>query len=231
MIWQRLSWDTFDTKTGNTFLDNNKSLAQTRICKKSAFTCSPSWQRLSELLALQSQVSEANGFSAFPILRNPDAQGHIIPLYEAINFFLMQQMKKAVVMYGPHSPFTKELLNAMTSSVENFIPYDWKILIKALLKPRKYPQWTMWFHDVARDHANKNAWDGASQNQIIFEMLTDTRQFDAIEAQIQCPPLLHEQLKTVALEVWDQITPQGEPTGSYTKILQGPNKNYSDFFS
>ena len=89
----------------------------------------------------------------------------------------------------------------------------------------------MWFHDIARDHANKNVWTGAPQNQITFEMLTDTRQFDAIEAQIQCPPLLHEQLKTVALEAWDWITLQGEPTGSYTKILQGPNETYADFLA
>ena len=60
-------------------------------------------------------------------------------------------------------------------------------------------------------------------------MLTGTGQFDAIKAQIQCPPLLHKQLKTVALEAWDQITPQGEPTGSSTKILQGPNETYADF--
>ena len=53
-------------------------------------------------------------------------------------------------------------------------------------------------------------------------MLTGIRQFDAVEAQIQCLPLLHEELKTVALEAWDRITPQGEPTGSYIKILQGP---------
>ena len=64
-----------------------------------------------------------------------------------------------------------------------------------------------------------------------FEMLTDTRQFDSIEAQIQCPSLLHEQWKTVALETWDRITPQGEPMGSYTKILQGPNENYADFLA
>ena len=61
-------------------------------------------------------------------------------------------------------------------------------------------------------------------------MLTGTRhQFDAMEAQIQCPPLFHEQLKTTTLEAWDRITPQREPTGSYTKILQGPNENYADF--
>ena len=88
----------------------------------------------------------------------------------------------------------------------------------------------MWFHDIARDHANKNARAGTPQNQITFEMLTDARQFDTIEAQMQSPPLLHEQLKTVALEAWDQIT-QEEPTGSYTKILQGPNENYADFLT
>ena len=88
----------------------------------------------------------------------------------------------------------------------------------------------MWFHDIARDHANKNTRAGTPQNQITYEMLTGSRQFDTIEAQIQCPRLLHEQLKTVALEAWDQITPQGEPTSSYTKILQGHNESYADFF-
>ena len=66
-------------------------------------------------------------------------------------------MKKAITTYRIHSHFTKELLNAMTSSIKNFIHYDWQILVRVLLKPRKYLQWTMWFHDVARDHANKNA--------------------------------------------------------------------------
>ena len=45
----------------------------------------------------------------------------------------MQQMKKAITVYGPHSPFTKELLNAPASSIGNFIPYDWRILEKLSL--------------------------------------------------------------------------------------------------
>ena len=89
----------------------------------------------------------------------------------------------------------------------------------------------MWFHDIARDYANKNVRAGTPQNQITFEMLTGAGQFHTIEAQIQCPPLLHEQLKTMALEAWDRITPQEEPTGSYTKIVQGPNENYADFLA
>ena len=110
----------FDIKTNNTFLNDNNLP-----------THSPSRQRLSELLALQSQVSEANGFSAFPVLRNPDAQGHIIPQYEGLNFYHMQQIQKAITMYGPRSPFTKVLLNSITSSIGNFITHDWQTLEKA----------------------------------------------------------------------------------------------------
>ena len=116
----------FNIKTDNTFLKNNN--------------LPPLRQRLSELLALQSQVSEADGFSAFPVLRNADAQGQIIPQYEGINLFHVQQMKKAINMCGSHLPFTREILNALASSIGNFIPYDWQILIKALLKPGEYLQ-------------------------------------------------------------------------------------------
>ena len=152
-------------------------------------------------MALQSQVSDADGFSVFPVLRNSDTQGHIIPQYEDINFYHMQQIKKAIIMYSPHSPFTKALLNSITSSIGNFIPHYWQTLIKALLKLGEYLQWTMWFPDIARDYANKNAWAGTPQNQITYEMLTGSRQFDTIEAQIQCPPLLYQQLKRWPLKL------------------------------
>ena len=45
----------------------------------------------------------------------------------------MQQMKKAVTMYDPHLPFTKELLNVVASSIGNFILYDWRVLTKLAL--------------------------------------------------------------------------------------------------
>ena len=61
-------------------------------------------------------------------------------------------------------------------------------------------------------------------------MLTSTGQFDSVKTDTMAP-LLHEQLKKFALEAWDQITPQEKPKGSYTKILQGPNKAYADFLA
>ena len=72
--------DNDSSEADNTFLDDNdKPLAHTRIYEKPLSTHPPSRQRLSELLALQSQVSEADDFSTFPVLRNPNAQGQIIP--------------------------------------------------------------------------------------------------------------------------------------------------------
>ena len=35
----------------------------------------------------------------------------------------------------------------------------------------------------------------------------------------------------MVLEAWDRITPQREPTGSYTKTLQGPNQCYAGFLA
>ena len=179
----------FDTTADVTFLDDNgKPLACTRIYEKILSTHSPSRRRLSELLALQSWISKANGFSAFPVLRNTKAQGQIIPQYEGIDFSHMQQIKKAVTMCGPHLPFTKELLNVIASFVGNFVPYDWWLFIKALLKLGEYLKWTMWFQDVAQGHVSSNAWADTPRNQIPFEMLTNTGQCDAIETQIQSPP-------------------------------------------
>ena len=89
----------------------------------------------------------------------------------------------------------------------------------------------MWFQDMTQDHANSNAQAGTPQNQITLKMLTSMGQFDLVKAQIQCPLLLHEQLKEVALEAWDRITPQGEPNSNYTKIRQGPNEAYADFLT
>ena len=103
----------FDTKANNTFFDDNdKLLTHTHIYENRRSTHFPSQRRLSDLLALQSQVSEASDLFAFPVLGNVYAQRQLIPQYEGIDFSHMQQMKKAVTVYGPHSPFTKELLNA-----------------------------------------------------------------------------------------------------------------------
>ncbi|OWK05526.1 hypothetical protein Celaphus_00002112, partial [Cervus elaphus hippelaphus] len=89
----------------------------------------------------------------------------------------------------------------------------------------------LWFHDVAQDLANSNAQAGTPENQITFKMLTGSGQFNSMEAQVQCPSLLHEQLKEVVLEAWDQITPQRKLTDNYTKISQRPNKAYANFLA
>ena len=43
------------------------------------------------------------------------------------------------------------------------------LLVKALLKPGEYLQWTVWFRDIARDHANKNARAGTPQTKLLLK--------------------------------------------------------------
>ena len=65
----------FDSKADNTFLyDNDKPLACTRIYEKILSNHCPSRRRFSELLALQSRISEADGFSAFPVFEKLSAE-------------------------------------------------------------------------------------------------------------------------------------------------------------
>ena len=61
---------------------------------------------------MQSRVSEVNDLLAFFVLGNVYAEGQLIPEYERIDFSHMQQVKMGVTLYGPHSPYTKELLHA-----------------------------------------------------------------------------------------------------------------------
>ena len=56
-----------DTKANITFFDDNdKPLTYTHIYENRRSTHSPSRRRLSDLLALQSRVSEADDLFAFP---------------------------------------------------------------------------------------------------------------------------------------------------------------------
>ena len=73
---------------------------------------------------MQSRLSEADELLVFLVLGDVNTEGQLIPEYECIDFSHMQQMKKAVTVYSPHLPYTKELLNAMASSIGNCIPYD-----------------------------------------------------------------------------------------------------------
>ena len=93
----------FDTKVNNAFCDDtDKPLTHTHIFENRRSTHSPSRWRLSDLLALQSRVYEADDLFAFPVLKNVNAQRQLIPQYEDIDFSHMQQMKKAVTVYGLH---------------------------------------------------------------------------------------------------------------------------------
>ena len=54
---------------------------------------------------------------------------------------------------------------------------------------------------MAQDYASSNAGTGTPQIKLLLKC--GREKFDLLDVQIQCPPLIHEQLKKVALETWD----------------------------
>lgn len=171
---------------------------------------------------------------AFPIVRPLPVGGQMQPArWEGIDIDHIGRLKKAVTLYGPQSPYVKNILHGVAQHYGNFAPYDWKQIAHSLLKEAEYLQWNMWYSDLAAKKAQENA---NSNNpiirQITYPMLTGTGQFEevAIQAQ-QSPQEIHDQLSEIALEAWDRIRPVGEHYGSWTKIIQKPNEPYVEFLA
>ncbi|OWK16623.1 hypothetical protein Celaphus_00011328, partial [Cervus elaphus hippelaphus] len=98
-----------------------------------------------------------------------------------------------------------EVLVFLGSGTFSFTPAN-RILIKVLLKPGKYLQRTMWFQD--------------KEPEII---LTKTLELALPKTKLLLKHKITPQEK--------KQKPKNKPTGSYTKILQGPSENYADFLT
>ena len=60
----------------------------------------------------------------------------------------LRRFKKAIVSYGTHSPFVRQMLN-LWSVCNRIIPEDWTELVKDVLEPGPQLQWSTWFREEA----------------------------------------------------------------------------------
>ena len=87
---------------------------------------------------LERAVSQARGrgqntsdMLAFPLVKVIDQQDTRVRHYQTLDYKLIQELKTAVVQYGPSAPFTQALLDTVMES--HLTPLDWKTLCKATL--------------------------------------------------------------------------------------------------
>ena len=60
-----------------------------------------------------------------------------------------KEIQEAIVSYGRHSPFVKQMLNSW-SIYNRIIPKDWIELVKAVLEPGPQLQWSTWFREEVK---------------------------------------------------------------------------------
>ncbi|XP_052576061.1 limb region 1 protein homolog isoform X1 [Peromyscus californicus insignis] len=136
-----------------------------------------------------------------------------------------KNIKEAVVTYGIHSTYIRQMLNSWSTS-HRIIPDDWHQLISAVLEYSQQLQWKSWLREEAKNLEQQGKIRGfvISQDQILGEGCFADRNVQATydEHTISL-------CRTAALNAWEKIPEPGKPTEVYTKIFQGPHEPFTDF--
>ena len=82
----------------------------------------------------------------------------------------LRRFKDAIVSYGIHLPFVKQMLNSWLVC-NRIIPKDWIELVKGVLEPGPQLQWSTWFREEAKiiEQQSKARGMEISQDQILGE--------------------------------------------------------------
>ncbi|KAL6085349.1 hypothetical protein STEG23_022272 [Scotinomys teguina] len=136
-----------------------------------------------------------------------------------------KNMKEAIVTYGIHSTYVKQMLNSWSTS-NRIIPDDWHQLTSAVLEYSQQLQWKSCLREEARNLEQQGKLRGfeISQDQILGEGHFADRNIQATydEHTISL-------CRTAALNAWEKIPEPGKQTEVYIKIFQGPREPFTDF--
>ncbi|KAL6085757.1 hypothetical protein STEG23_032269 [Scotinomys teguina] len=119
-----------------------------------------------------------------------------------------KNMKEAIVTYGIHSTYVKQMLNSWSTS-NRIIPDDWHQLTSAVLEYSQQLQWKSWLREEARNLEQQGKLRGfeISQDQILGEGHFANRNiqatYDEHTISLCC---------TAALNAWEKIPEPGKQT-------------------
>lgn len=124
-----------------------------------------------------------------------------------------------------HSPFVKQLLNSW-SSCNRIIPKDWRDLVKTVLEPASQLQWSTWFREEAK---TIEQYCRAGGIEISSDELLGDGDCATIESQSSYGHSL-ALCHAAALSAWIRIQKVGKKIESFTKVIQGQNEPFTDFY-
>ncbi|XP_052593228.1 torsin-1A-interacting protein 1 isoform X3 [Peromyscus californicus insignis] len=144
-------------------------------------------------------------------------------IWAPIEMLDLRRFKEAIVSYGMHSPYVKQMLNSW-STYNRIVPQDWRELAQAVLEPRL--QWLTWFKDEAKNIEKQWRDKGI---QVCQDQLIGEGQYASAPAQCLYDVQTLILCRTAALNAWDRVEEPGKKTESFTKVVQGPKESFTDF--
>jgi transcriptional regulator CtsR len=132
---------------------------------------------------------------------------------------------KACTLYGPTSPYCVEFLRGWA---DHWMPYDFFQVARMVLNPQQLLQWQMWVNDEARQMMiDQQSRDNPAN--LTYDILTGTGTVANVMAQLANVTLemLHF-IKETACRAWAKVD-SANSDGSFVKIIQGHEKEYSQF--
>ncbi|KAL6040241.1 hypothetical protein STEG23_020317 [Scotinomys teguina] len=163
----------------------------------------------------------------FPVAlqETPNVPGHVQNKWIPIDMLDLKRFKEAIVNYGIHSPFVKQMLNSW-STCNRIVPQDWKDLVTAVLEPGAQLQWLAWLREESRVLEQQYRPRGV---QISQDQLMGEGEYAAEERQITYDDQAIILCRMAALNAWDRIEEAGKKIESFTKVKQGPKESFMDF--
>ena len=167
----------------------------------------------------------------FPVSVNekPETKKHpkggVAYQWEPISMKDLKGIKEAVVSYGMHSPYVKQLIESWARN-NKVTPKDWDQLISAVLENSSQLEWRALWREEAKALELQGLKKGykASQDKILGE---------GIYSDPETPAAYDEHIlslcSTAALNAWDKVHEVGEKIESYVKIRQGPREKFTSF--
>ncbi|XP_063089931.1 endogenous retrovirus group K member 5 Gag polyprotein-like [Cavia porcellus] len=149
------------------------------------------------------------------------AQGRNV--WEPFEIKQIRELKNAVTTFGPTAPYTIAMLDNL--SFGPLTPADWTQLAKACLPSGSYLDWRAWYAEFAAEQAERNANRGnRGWNR---DMLMGEGQH--ADDQTQFPGAVYEQINTIGLPAWKQVSGAGTASLCLSKIVQGTTEPFVDF--
>ena len=168
---------------------------------------------------------------AFPVITSEKITGSKNPkvvkehTWEPIRMNDLKEFKQAIVNYGLHSSFVREMLKSWALS-SRATPQDWNQLISAVLENGPLWHFKCLFKQEARLLQQQESAKGieVSLDQILGEGLYSDPQEQALYDEN-----ILSICATAALRAWDRVQDSGQRVESYVRVKQGQREPFSDF--